>query len=122
MGMFQWEEEAHPAVAEKQVLEEHRMSLWPPPGWFGRGLCLASSTAQGCSRVCVSHSRVAGSGCGCIREVFQQQVSQCLRSCLAGIGLAKRQHSAVPLVDSVFFPDNGLTTPSLITVMNSASW
>lgn len=52
----------------------------------------------------------------------QEQVSQCLRSCLAGIGLAKRQHSAVPLVDSVFFPDNGLTTPSLITVMNSASW
>lgn len=40
----------------------------------------------------------------------QEQVSLGLGSylqCLAGIGLAKRLHSAVPLVDSVFFPDEG---------------
>lgn len=63
----------------------------------------------------VSHSQVSGGDCGHIKEIFQQHsrpgailpdLRWCLQ-CLAGIGLAQRQHSAVPLVVSVFFPNEG---------------
>lgn len=84
-----------------------------PPGCSGRRLCLASSTTQGCSRSLILRClglAVDASGRFSSRTPGQEQFSLCLRSCLqclAGIGLAQRQHSAVLLVDSVFFPDKG---------------